>query len=100
MSSAANSRKREDNLNIRVTAQQKQVISQAAQLKQKTVSQFVIEHAFEAAQEIVLEQRHFVLSDDQWNVFCDALDAAPREFPKLRKLLTEPGIFDAKPLSS
>ncbi|CAN5688353.1 DUF1778 domain-containing protein [soil metagenome] len=90
----ANRKKREMNLNIRVTPQQKQVIAQAAQLKQTTVSNFVLEQALEAALDIVVEQRNFILSTDQWKVFCDALEAAPREYPRLRKLLTEPGVFD------
>ncbi len=94
MASTANNRKRATNLNIRVTPQQKQVIAQAAELKQTTVSNFVLEQAYEAAQNVVLEQRHLILSGDQWKVFCDALEAAPREYPRLRKLLTEPSVFD------
>lgn len=95
MTSAANSKKRDLNLNIRVTAQQKQVIAQAAQLKHTTISNFVLEQAYEAAQATVLEQRHITLSDAQWKTFCDTLEAAPREYPRLRKLLTEPGVFDS-----
>ena len=94
MTGAANRKKRETNLNIRVTPQQKQVIAQAAQLKQTTVSNFVLEQAFEAAQNIVVEQRHFTMTADQWKAFCDALEAAPREYPGLRKLLAESGVFD------
>jgi uncharacterized protein (DUF1778 family) len=94
MSGALNPKRRETNLNIRVTPQQKQVISQAAQLKQTTISNFVLQQAFEAAQDIVLEQRHFTLSNHEWKAFCKALDAAPRNYPKLRKLLIEPSVFD------
>ncbi|MBI4533886.1 MAG: DUF1778 domain-containing protein [Candidatus Melainabacteria bacterium] len=94
MTGTANRKRRETNLNIRVTPQQKQVIAQAAQLKQTTVSNFVLQQAFEAAQDIVLEQRHFTLSANQWKTFCDALEAVPCEYPKLRKLLIEPGVFD------
>jgi uncharacterized protein (DUF1778 family) len=94
MAGALDRKRRETNLNIRVTPQQKQVISQAAQLKQTTVSNFVLQQAFEAAQDIILEQRHFTLSAPEWKSFCKALDAAPRNYPKLRKLLTEPGVFD------
>jgi AF2212-like protein/uncharacterized protein DUF1778 len=39
----------------------------------------------------------FVLSPDDWQAFCTALDAPPREIPSLRRLLTEPGVFDAGP---
>jgi uncharacterized protein (DUF1778 family) len=94
MAGALDRKRRETNLNIRVTPQQKQVISQAAQLKQTTVSHFVLQQAFEAAQDIILEQRHFTLSSLEWKAFCKALDAAPRNYPRLKKLLTEPGIFD------
>jgi predicted DNA-binding antitoxin AbrB/MazE fold protein len=37
---------------------------------------------------------HFLLSTERWEEFCDALDAPPRDSPALRKLLTEPSVFD------
>jgi hypothetical protein len=39
----------------------------------------------------------FVLAPDDWQAFCTALDAPPREVPALRRLLTDPGVFDAGP---
>ncbi len=87
-------KKRDNNLNIRITPQQKEIITRAAYIRQTTVSNFVLEQACEAAQQIVLEHRNITLSTDQWKEFCDALNAAPREYPRLRKLLTEPGVFD------
>jgi predicted DNA-binding antitoxin AbrB/MazE fold protein len=36
----------------------------------------------------------FVLPPDRWQAFCDALDAPVREFPALRKLLTEASVLD------
>lgn len=88
------SRKRDNNLNIRVTPQQKQIIMRAAQIKQTTVSNFVLARALEAAQEMVLEQCHFTLSANQWKEFCHAFEAAPREYKQPRKLLIEPSAFD------
>jgi len=41
-----------------------------------------------------LEQASFTLDDEHWNAFCEALDAPTRDIPELRKLLTEPGVFD------
>jgi uncharacterized protein (DUF1778 family) len=49
-------KKRDNNLNIRVTPQQKEIITRAAYIRQTTVSNFVLEQACEAAQQIVLEQ--------------------------------------------
>ncbi len=40
------------------------------------------------------DQVLFVLPPERWQIFCDALDAAPREIPALRKLLTEASLFD------
>lgn len=34
---------------------------------------------------------HFVLSPQKWEEFCAALNAPPKVFPKLLRLLAEPG---------
>lgn len=80
---------------IRASALQKRVISQAARLKATTMSEFVLEQAFLAAQQLIADQSHFTLPKKQWNAFCAALDAPPKSIPELRRLLTKPGIFDA-----
>ena len=46
------------------------------------------------------DQVLFVLPPERWQTFCDALDAAPREIPALRKLLTEKSLFDGNPTSA
>lgn len=73
---------------------QKDVIARAAELKQTTMTNFMVEQAFNAAQQILADQAHFYLSPEKWDEFCAALDAPPRDLPKLRKLLTEPSVFD------
>jgi predicted DNA-binding antitoxin AbrB/MazE fold protein len=42
----------------------------------------------------------FTLSAEDWQAFCTALDAPARNIPALRQLLTEPGVFDARPASA
>ena len=74
---------------------QKQVILRAAELKQTTLTNFMVERAFDAAQNILAEQAHFYLSAKKWDEFIAALDAPAKDVPKLRKLLTEPSVFDA-----
>jgi predicted DNA-binding antitoxin AbrB/MazE fold protein len=39
-------------------------------------------------------QTHFMLSADCWQAFCAALDAPPRNLPRLKKLLSEASLFD------
>jgi predicted DNA-binding antitoxin AbrB/MazE fold protein len=42
------------------------------------------------------DQVLFALPPERWQSFCDALDAAPREIPAQRKLLTEASLFDGR----
>lgn len=72
----------------------KDVIARAAKLKQTTMTNFMVEHAFNAAQQILADQTHFYLSPEKWDEFCAALDAPPRDLPELRRLLSQPGVFD------
>lgn len=85
---------RETKVQLRMRALQKDVIARAAELKQTTLTTFMIEHAFNAAQQILADQAHFYLSPEKWDEFCAELDAPPRQLPELRKLLTEPSVFD------
>lgn len=85
---------RDERLNIRASHYQKAVISEAAKIRNTTVSQFIIMLAFEAAQEILAHETNFKLPKKQWDAFCEALDRAPCYKPELNKLLTESDVFD------
>ncbi len=79
---------------IRVSANQKKVIAEAARIKDTTISEFVLEQSLIAAQQVIADQVQFRLPKKQWKQFCDALDAPPKTIPGLRRLLTKPGLFD------
>ena len=81
-------------LNIRVSEHEKEVLAQAAAATGTTVSRFVLQKAYAEAQAVLAEQTRFRLPEKQWRKFCAALDAPPKNISQLRKLLTEPGIFD------
>lgn len=85
---------RDTKVQLRMLPLQKEVISRAANLKQTTLTNFMVENAFSAAQQILADQVHFYLSPDKWEEFCAALDAPPKDIPALQKLLTEPSVFD------
>jgi len=54
-----------------------------------------IETALEEAKvHLVTDQVYFYLSSERWNEFIAVLDAPPKELPELRKLLTQPSVFD------
>jgi len=85
---------KETTVQLRVTFQQKKLLNQAAKLRQTTLSSFVIDNAFQAAQQVLAEQAHFILSPEDWLNFSQMLDAPPKFIPKLYSLLNEPSVLD------
>lgn len=81
-------------IQLRLRPDQKAVLTRAAQLRQTSLSNFMLEHAFEAAQQLLAEHADIVLPPEEWEAFCKALDAPPRQIPALKKLLTEASVFD------
>lgn len=83
-------------ITLRISTQQKNILSQAAKMRHTTLTNFVIEEAFHAAQDMIADQVHFNLDDTQWQLFCDALDRPAISIDSIRKLLNEPSILDEK----
>ena len=54
----------------------------------------MLEHAYEAAQQILAEQVDIVMPPAEWQAFRKALDAPPRPIPALRKLFNQASVFD------
>jgi uncharacterized protein (DUF1778 family) len=79
---------------LRLRADQKAVLARAAQLRRTSLSNFMLEHAYDAARQVLAEQVDIVMSPAEWQAFCKALDAPPRPIPALVKLLTQPSVFD------
>lgn len=83
-------------IQLRLRPDQKAVLARAAKLRQTTLSNFLLEHAYEAAQQVLAEQVDVVMTPAEWEAFCKALDAPPREIPALKKLFTEASLFDGQ----
>ena len=81
---------------LRLRPDQKAVLARAAQLRRTSLSNFMLEHAYEAAQQVLAEQVDIIMPPAEWQAFCKALDAPPRPIPALKKLLTEASIFDGQ----
>ncbi|MCI0683854.1 MAG: DUF1778 domain-containing protein [Gemmataceae bacterium] len=79
---------------LRMRLEQKVVIAQAAQLRRTSLSSFMLEHAYEAAQQVIASHVDIVMPPEAWRAFCKALDAPPRTIPALKALLTRPSVFD------
>lgn len=85
---------KETTIQLRVSSAQKDILSKVAHLQQTTLSNFVLRYAYEAAQQILVEQLHFKLSPEEWHIFCEALDQPARSIPALQSLLQDPSVLD------
>ena len=85
---------RTEKLDIRLTPAAKRTLYAAASAAQRSVSDFVLESALVRAEETLADRRHFGLDAERWRSFMAALDAPPRELPRLRRLLSEASVFD------
>ncbi len=79
--------KRSEVVNMRVEPNQLDLIDTAASLSGKSRSAFMLDAAYQAAEQTLLERRLFFLNDEQWEAFNKALDTPPTKNEKLHQLL-------------
>jgi uncharacterized protein (DUF1778 family) len=88
---------RSEKLDIRLSAEAKRILASAAAAQRRSISDFVLESALSRAEDALANRRRFGLDAERWDAFMAALDAPPRDLPRLKRLLNEPGIFAEKP---
>lgn len=74
-------------INLRIEAQTRQLIDEAAAILGKTRTEFMVDSARTLAIDTLLDQRLFVLDVDRHDSFLAALDNPPQPGPKLKALL-------------
>ena len=86
--------RKDTKLQLRLSPAEKELIARAARLRKTTVSGFLLDNARTAAEQVLADRVHFLLPPDQWEAFCKALDAPPGDMPALKRLLSDPSVFD------
>lgn len=87
---------RETRLNLRATARQDTLIRMAARASNKTVTDFILDSASNAAEQVLADRRWFMLDDSAWAAFEDLLDRPAVLKPRLAELLSEESnLFDS-----
>lgn len=85
----------ESRISMRVDPQRKSVIARAAKIRHTTISDFVLENAYQAAAEVVADETSIVMTDEQFEYMCRVLDQPPAEnIAKMRKLLNTKTVFN------
>jgi uncharacterized protein (DUF1778 family) len=82
-------------LELRLAPQAKKKLQAAARVSERSVSEFVLESALIRAEETLTGRTRFGLDAGQWKAFLAALDAPPRELPRLSRLFQEPSVFES-----
>ena len=81
---------------LRATAREETLIRVAAERHGVNVTDFIISTAREKAEEALADQTRFVLNEDQWKRFMNALDRPPQDKPRLRKLFSESHVAERR----
>ena len=87
VSVAERSTETKGSINLRIEANTRQLIDDAAAVLGKTRTEFMVETARRQAIDVLLDQRLFVLDPERYDAFMHALDNPPAPGPKLRSLL-------------
>src|SRR5579885_2825372 len=81
-------------LDLRLTPEDERMLQTAPATSRRSVSDFVLERALARAEETLADRTRFVWNAEQWKAFLAALDAPPRELPRLKRLFQEPSVFE------
>ncbi len=86
---------KESRLSIRVDAARKAVIARAAKQHGDTISEFVLDNAYQMATELLADEGTLALTKKQVASIFEVLDHPPaKSVAAIRKLLTERSILD------
>jgi len=82
-------------INIRAKARQRDLIDQASRRLGRSRSDFMLEAACRAAEDVLLDQAYFAVDADAFARFQALLDNPPPPTDRLRRLLKTPAPWEA-----
>ncbi len=85
---------RDVTINIRAKQNQRDLIDRAAEVQNKSRSEFMLESAYQKAQDVILERSLFGLDEVKFQQFIELLDTPPKPNEKLHALLTNKPLWD------
>ncbi|MEG4802102.1 DUF1778 domain-containing protein [Microcoleus sp. ARI1-B5] len=88
------SQTRDVTINIRAKPNQRALIDRAAQLQGKSRSEFMLESAYQKAQDVLLDRCFFGLDELKFKQFLALLDARPTPNQKLNAILKTKSPWD------
>ncbi|MBA2460705.1 MAG: DUF1778 domain-containing protein [Actinobacteria bacterium] len=80
---------------FRVASETDELVRQAAETADRTLTDFVVDAAVVEAERVLADRTQFVLNTERWTRFVELLDRPPQEKPGLEKLFSKPSVFTA-----
>lgn len=94
VSTMTTSATRSTRLGLRATRRQEAVLRRAAEVTQKSLTDFILDSACQAAEQALLDQRLFLVSDSQSRALLELLDRPAQDNAGLRDLLARKAPWD------
>jgi uncharacterized protein (DUF1778 family) len=91
---ALETKRKDDRLELRLEPSRRRLLDRAAEAAGMTTSAFVLNHATEAANQVLADRTKFVLPAERWDEFARLLDRDERPQPELAAFLARPSVFD------
>ncbi len=96
MATANTSATRSARLGLRATPEQEAVLRRAADVAHKSLTDFILDSACQAAEQTLLDQRLFMVSGNQYQALMDLLERPAQDNDGLRDLFARPAPWDAR----
>jgi uncharacterized protein (DUF1778 family) len=84
--------RKDERFEVRATSQQYALIRKAAERSGRSYTDFILESATEKAVDVLADRRLFLLDEDRWNRFNEALDTPAQPVPALVALFKDNSI--------
>jgi len=81
-------------LGLRATPQQEAVLRRAAEVANKSMTDFILDSACQAAERTLLDQRLFLVSGSQSQALLEMLDRPAQDNPGLKDLFSRAAPWD------
>lgn len=90
---AATTRRRNRRMDLRTTAEERDLIDRAVAVTGGDLTEFVVTHAYQAAQRVLADRDHFQLDPSAAKEWEEINARRARELPGLRRLTQRPSPF-------
>ncbi|NBC47158.1 MAG: DUF1778 domain-containing protein [Gammaproteobacteria bacterium] len=81
---------------MRATSEQETVLRRAAEVAHKSLTDFILDAACQAAEQTLLDQRLFMVTGSQYQALLELLDRPESDNPGLADLFSRRAVWDDK----